>query len=120
MRKISQRVRSVMDNDMFFLKCARCVLLKDHICQGRLTREHVFIYAGRQIDEPWAIISICAYSHSVDQFQDGGILDKKINEWIAINRMTAEDEAKYPKRNWSREREFLNSKYGVPSYQQFY
>lgn len=120
MRVISQRVKEKINSDTFFTKCSRQVILKDHTCQGRLTMEHTEIYGGRQIDEAWAIIGLCAFAHGVDQFQDGGILNKEINRWIAINRMTEEDEAKYSKRNWKREREYLNGKYGVPSYQHFY
>lgn len=114
MRTISKRVKDQILEDPFYCRCAREALLKDHVCAGRITWEHSFIYGGKQIDEVWAIIPLCAFAHGVDQYQDCGIMDKKISEWIAINRMTAEDEAKYPKRNWAREREWLNKKYGVP------
>lgn len=85
-----------------------------------MTLEHVWIYAGRQIDEWWAIISICAKAHSVDQFQDGGILDKEINQWLSINLMSEEDEANYPKFDWKQRRKYLNGKYGIPRYPQPY
>lgn len=94
--------------------CERNLLLHDHQCAGRLTREHALIYAGSRIDEAWAIVILCAYAHEVDQFQDGGGLDKRINEWIAINRMTPEIEARFPRFNWAQKRRYLNGLYGVP------
>lgn len=112
MRPISARVRAEIDNDPLYLVCARQYYLRDHVCQGRITREHAVIYGGRQVDERWAIVPICAYAHGVDNFQDCGILNKEINLWIALNRMTPADEAKYPRRDWARERRFLNGKYG--------
>lgn len=118
MRKISTRVRNEIDADPVYRYCMRALALKDHVCQGRITREHAVIYGGKQVDEKWAIVPICAYAHNVDQFQDCGILNKEINVWMALNRMTAEDEAKYPRRDWKREREVLNKKYGVLSYTQ--
>lgn len=101
-------------------RCLRQEVLGDHNCEGRCTLEHVWIYASRQVDEWWAIIMICAKAHSVDQFQDGGIMDKEINEWLSINLMTPADEAKYYKKNWKQRREYLNGKYGVPRYPQRY
>ena len=118
MRPISPKVKEAILNDPLYVQCTRALLLNDHVCAGRITWEHSLIYAGRQIDEKWALVSLCAYAHGVDEYQDGGCLDKKINEWIAINRMSREDEMKYPRRNWAQERRFLNARYGVPVYPQ--
>lgn len=59
-------------------------------CRGRMTKEHAIIYASRQLQEEWAILDICAYHHSVDEFQDGPGLDKERNLWIALNRAPEE------------------------------
>lgn len=83
----------------------RCERWRDGCCSGRLTKEHVWLYAGKQIQELWAIIDLCWYHH----LGDG--LDKLFNEWISINRMTKIDEAKYPRKNWSQLRIYLNNKY---------
>ena len=91
MRKISEPVKRELKDSKYHGKCLRALLLEDHECQGRITWEHALTYAGRQMDEYFAIIFLCAYSHSVDEFQDCGILDKQINHWIAINRMTEDD-----------------------------
>ena len=96
MHPIPIKLKKEILADPYYKQCAR----KDRHCKGRITFEHALIYAGRQIQEKWAIIPLCAYHHSVDKFQDGGGLDKRINERIAVSRATPEDLAKYPKRNW--------------------
>lgn len=63
-----------------------CLRSDEGNCQGRLTKEHVLTFAGRQIQEEWNILDICAFHHSVDQFQDGGDLNKEKHVWIALNR----------------------------------
>lgn len=113
MRKISKNVLAVLTKDPLMKKCMRKLVLNDHECRGRITFEHALLYAGRQVDEVFAIISLCAWAHSVDQFQDGGGLDKRINEWIAVNRMKKSDERRYPKRDWQLMRSRLNGLYGL-------
>lgn len=92
--------------------CERRMALHDHECEGRITREHALMYAGRKIDEPWAIVLLCAKAHNVDLFQDIGIMDKRINEWIAVNRMTPEIERQYSRVTWMQKRAYLNSLFG--------
>lgn len=113
MRRIPEQIKAEIISQPLHGLCLRRLALQDHICEGRITWEHALIYAGRQINEVWAIVELCAKAHSVDQFQDRGIMVKTINEWIAIGRMTPEDEAKYPRFNWAQRRAYLNSLYGV-------
>lgn len=112
MRPISQRVKKQISADPLSDRCFRKMALRDHTCGGRITLEHAFIYRGRQIDEVWAIVPICARAHGVDQYQGSDIFNKEINQWIAINRMTEEDEQKYPRTDWKQLRKYLNGKYG--------
>lgn len=98
MRAVSDRVRVKLEAMPNI--CYRRLVFRDHECQGRLTWEHAFTYGGPQIDEPWAIIKICAWAHDVDQFQDGGNLNKSKNQFIALELATEDDFAKYPKKNW--------------------
>ncbi len=85
-----------------------------HVCGGRRnTREHAFIFAGKQIDEPWAIISCCAKGQEVDGYQDAHTMDKNLNRWVALNRATDEELIKYSKVvNLIRMRDNLNATYG--------
>lgn len=110
MRKISPRVR-----DKLLEEPDVCALRFFGGCAGRITWEHALIYAGKQIDEPWAIIKICARHHSVDQYQDCGLLDKEKNVWVSLNRATTEELQAYSKViNYGYEKKRLNKKYGIP------
>lgn len=100
--------------DPFYSVCSRQMFLNDHFCIGRITLEHALYYAGKRIDDHFAIIPLCAYSHSVDEWQDRGILNKEINEWIAINRMTEQDMQNYPRFDWGKRKKHLNEKLGIP------
>lgn len=109
MRKISDPVRKVINTDPYYTKCARC---NEGTCKGRITMEHTLIYAGKQIDEVWAIIPLCEYHHAVNQYQDGGDLKKELNICIALNRATDEELLKYSKAtNYIALRKQLNEKY---------
>lgn len=101
MSPIPKAMRKQMSEDPYYRKCARASI----VCDGRITWEHVFCYAGRQIQEIWAIIPLCVYHHL-----DAG-MKKPINELISLRRATPQDLAKYPNTKWdlirkNREREF--------------
>lgn len=95
--------------------CLRFYALHDHQCLGRITFEHAIIYAHQQVNEFWAITPICAWAHSVDQFQDGGGLDKEINEWIALSRIKDwnDVENKYPRNSFRQRLTYLQEKFGI-------
>lgn len=98
--------------------CERKELLHDHDCGGRSTMEHCFIYAGRQVNDKWAIIRICEKAHGLGAYAFNGILDKSINRWIALGHATDEDLAKYPKADWKNLKNYLNRKYGESKHHQ--
>lgn len=75
--------------------------------------EHALIYGGRQIQEKWAIISLCARGHEVDQYQDAGTMVKELNQWVALNRASEEELASYPKAAFKFLKDRLNRKFGV-------
>lgn len=84
-----------------------------HSCGGRITIEHPFIYAGRQVDFKNALISVCAKGQEVDHYQDAHTMDKNLNRWVALNRMTEEEIESVAKvTDWSQEKERLNEIYG--------
>lgn len=103
MRPIPQELRDEMAADPYYAKCARA----DSTCDGRITWEHAWIYAGKQINEPWAILPICEYHHAVNMYQDGGDLDKQINQRLSLARATDEDLAKYPRKDWKQQKIWL-------------
>lgn len=105
MRPISPRVRAVIDSDPYYRRCARS---HHRGCSGRLTMEHALRFAGRQVDEVWAIIPLCWRHHL------GDLLDKRLNELIALSRATDDDLNKYPKAKarWVQMRTHLEGVYG--------
>lgn len=98
-----------MSEDPYYSVCCRG---SEGSCDGRITWEHSFIYAGKQINEKWAIIPLCEYHHGVGKFQDGGDLDKELNQYIALSRALEEDLKKYPRKDWKRMLVYLVQKYG--------
>ena len=97
MRKIPKSLREELSNDPYYSRCAR----SSHECEGRITWEHAFIYAGRQINERWAIIPLCWFHHL------GAGLDKQVNQAIALSRASDIDLMKYPRTNWSQLKKYL-------------
>jgi len=88
MRRIPTKLREQLEEEPQV--CAR----RNKDCNGRITWEHVFIYAGKQINEEWAIIFLCWYHHL------GEGMDKRINERIAIKKATKKELNKYPRKKW--------------------
>lgn len=107
MRAIPKKLLHEMLDDPYYSVCAR----HDPECDGRITLEHAIIVAGRQLNERWAIIPLCAWHHAVDQYQDGPGLNKDINRLIALSRATTEELLAYPRSNFIRERDYLLAKY---------
>lgn len=104
-----------MQKDPYYKVCARRTLLHDHVCEpnplnGQLIEwEHTIIYAGKQLNEKWAIVPICYLTHR------GGLLVKEINVWIALNRATDEELNRISKAiDYKRERDRLNKIYDMP------
>ena len=92
-----------------------CMLREYHECGGRRnTKEHVFKFAGSQNQAKWTIISLCAKYHGVDEFQDNGLLDKNVNEWVALNRATQEElqEVSTSAEDYYHKLGYLNKKFG--------
>lgn len=87
MRPISPRVRKIIDTDPYYRRC--CV-------SGRtinLEMHHGLIFAGRQVDEAWAILPLTKKIHEREkEKQIGEYLD-----WIMLNRATDEQLKKYSK-----------------------
>ena len=63
-----------------------CARAHEGNCSGRITWEHAIIFAGKQVQEAWAILGICAFHHGVDEFQDRGDMNKEKHEWLALRQ----------------------------------
>jgi len=107
MRKVSQQVR-----DKVLKRPQVCARHKEGTCAGGNTWEHAIIYAGRQLDEAWAIVILCEYHHSVNNYQDGGDLNKELNVCYALNQATDEELRRVSKVvDYLKLKERLNLKY---------
>jgi hypothetical protein len=102
MRAIPPKLKTEILADPFYKVCIR----DNKECRGRIEWEHAFVYAGRQINEKWAIVPVCTYHH-----REEGLV-KNFNRWVAINRATKEDFKKYPKFDWIKLKNNLNKLYG--------
>lgn len=69
-----------------------CARARERVCDGRITIEHAF---GRKYEAEWNCILLCEKHHSVGTWQNGGLLDKKINKFHAYQQATEEDLKKF-------------------------
>ncbi len=111
MRKIPQELKDEIASDPYYDKC--CMAFRGG-CDGRITIEHAIIFAGKQLNELWALLPICEWHHAVNKHQDGGDLNKEMNVLVALNRATTEELLAISKAiNYLELRERLNKKYGL-------
>lgn len=106
MHKIPPKIRAQLARDRFMDRCFRHA---EGNCSGRVEWEHAFIYAGKQVQERWAIVPACTFHHR------GRGLDKNLNRYAALLRMTDEEleetENKYPRENWRQQKDWLALRY---------
>lgn len=104
MRIISQKNKEIINSDDFYRKCVRCF---ENNCRGRITIEHAWLYAGKQIDELWNFIPLCTFHHNLEEYVSSGQMDKQVNQLVALLRATPEDLKKYPRVDWEQEKKRL-------------
>lgn len=111
MRTVPRWLRRKLQLDPFYERCA----LKGYgACDGRITWEHAVIYAGRQVNEEWALVPLCERHHAVGTYMDAGTMDKERNEWVALNRADESTLRGFSKAvDLVRKRDVLNGKFGV-------
>lgn len=114
MNNVPQKLRKQWAEEDFLQKKRICLRYSEGNCQGRLTKEHALYYAGKQIQEDWAILDICEFHHAVGPFQGNGDLQKERHTWIALNR-APEDRLRALSKAEDKIalRDRLNVKYGV-------
>lgn len=104
-----------MNSDPEYKVCALRGLLVDLIgsCNGRVTREHALYYAGKKVQERFAVPPICSKHHGVDEWLDNGTAPKEVRVWVALNRASDMELLMISKTvNYRREKARLNMKYG--------
>jgi hypothetical protein len=76
-------------------------------CEGKLDWHHVWIYAGRQINELWAILAGCQRHH---RMVDSDAAIRASFQTASLALATDEDLAKYPRANWPQLKRALGMK----------
>lgn len=94
MRPIPPKLREELASLPRMKRCA-CAELGG--CSGRIEWHHVWIYAGRQINELWAIVGACNKHHEMVGTEP---IVKKAFEVYSLQLATAADLAKYPRKPW--------------------
>lgn len=98
-----------MLSDSYYERCARA---SDGGCMGNISFEEVILYAGRQLKEKWAIIPLCHRHHGIGVWMGRGDMDKRKNEWIALNRATVAELKRISKAtDYIERRKYLNKIY---------
>lgn len=103
MRPIPKKLREDMDADPFYKQC--CITgRKDE----KIDFHHNMIYAGRQLNEKFAILPLAKSIH------DRIIAYKEKCDWVMLNRATPEQLKKYSKAiDYIYRKDQLNRKFGV-------
>lgn len=106
MPNIPLKHRNIINEDSYYRTCAR----RGSDCDGRMTIEEAFCYAGKQVKEMWNYIPLCEYHHGLGKYlNNGGGLDKKINQEIALSRATIfEIKSNYPRLLWRKRKQMSN------------
>jgi len=97
MRPIPIKMREELASEPRMKRCAAAGLGFGP-CEKKIEWDHVWIYAGKQINEKWAILGICEKHH----YEKNG--NRLLNETImraSLRIATAENLEKYPRKNWA-------------------
>ena len=90
MNNIPKKLRADLAVDPSMRRC----ILDDEDCIGRVQFHHVWTYAGKQIQERFAIVPLCAMHHENEvHFRD------QIRA-LSLARATEAELARYPKVDW--------------------
>lgn len=114
MNNVPQKLRNKWKEEDWRGVHRECMRADEGDCDGRITKEHAIIWQGKQLQEEWAILDICAFHHGVDFHQDGGGMNKEKHVWIALNRATDDELRAISKSvDYIALRTRLNAKYGI-------
>lgn len=114
MNNVPEKIKKIWRNEDLAGMVRACMRSDEGDCNGRVTKEHAMYFGGKQIQEDWAILDICAYHTEVDFHQDGGGMNKEKHVWIALNRAPEERLRTLSRAmNYIAERDRLNAKYGT-------
>ena len=91
---IPPAIREELMDDAFMTLCA----LDGFECEGRIQWHHAFTYAGKRVNEVWALIPLCEWHHSHES-QWKQSINALIVERIHHFAAEASFKEKYPRSN---------------------
>lgn len=103
MRGIPAKLRKLLEN-MPRMKICEARYRDQGACVGRIQWHHVWEYAGRQINEHWAILGACEYHHFRVKTSRHV---KELFERRSLEIATKIELAKYPKKCWNQIKAYL-------------
>ena len=107
MRPIPPKLKADLAADPWYTRC--CITGIPSV-KAKIEWHHAFIFAGRQVNEKWAIVPLTAEVHKK---VSNPIIKEKLR-WIILNRAGHEALIKYSRSmNLVKEVMRLNAKYGV-------
>lgn len=110
MNNIPKKLRDNIAADPFY---ERCCITGVFANQTKVEWHHNLIYAGRQVQEKWAILPLAKAVH--DQANNPKVRERL--DWIMLNRATDDELRRYSKAiNLIAKRDTLNKKYGTFEY----
>ena len=95
MTPIPTAIRRVLETLPRMKRCAVAGIFDE--CDGRIEFHHVWIYAGKQIQEVWAIVGACSHHHEAVR-SDPRV--KREFERVSLQLASIETLNKYPRKNW--------------------
>lgn len=101
MRKIPPKLRKEIEESGINKFCALCG------SKNNVEWHHVWIYAGKQINEKWAIVGACKEHHDRVNKE---LAIREFFEVISLIRATDKDLEKYPRKNWNQAKKYLKIK----------
>lgn len=104
---IPARLKKQFQGDKFYNKCCYTG------CSRPPQFHHVFQYAGKSIQEDWAILPACKFHHD-QATPHKNQYKQEVREYfeiISLEKMPIEAMGKYPKNSWSQLAFYLNKKY---------
>lgn len=67
-------------------------------CDSKIDWDHVWIYAGTQINEAWAIVGVCRYHHSI---KEGNSAVRHAIQKASLKLAAPNHLLKYPRKDWA-------------------
>lgn len=74
---IPEDMRDLLEVDSFMRRC----IIDDDMCDGRLEWNHAFTYAGKRVNELWAIIPMC-HTHHEQQAKWRPLIEQRMRQRI--------------------------------------